>query len=263
MPETTRKHPLIIGHRGDCSNAPENTMAAFRMALDKGADGIEFDVQLSRDGVPVVIHDHGLGRTALRPEMIAELMAKELGNIDVGSWFNRKFPAKAQDAFAGETIPTLAEVLGLTGLPGKTIYIELKCRDRDCSPLAAAVCEMIRDSPMLRQMIVKSFNLAVIPTVRHLLSDVQTAALFEPSIMLALRRRKYIIDCARKVGAHQISLHYSLATPKLTTLAVEAKMPVTIWTAADPKWIERCRERNIAAIITNDPQTLLAARNRV
>ena len=100
------KSPLIIGHRGASAHAPENTLAAFRVALDAGADGVEFDVQLSKDGVPVVIHDDTLERTGLRVGSVSDLTAKKLGKIDVGSWFNKKFPKRVKPEFAKETIPT-------------------------------------------------------------------------------------------------------------------------------------------------------------
>jgi glycerophosphoryl diester phosphodiesterase len=253
--------PLIIGHRGASAFGPENTLAAFQMAIDVGAEGIEFDVRLAADGVPVVIHDATLRRTGLAPGKIADLSSDDLAKVDVGSWFNARFPKKAHPEFAIETVPTLARVLtmrkGFRGL----VYIELKCGDRDFAALSRAVCDVIRSSPLLTHIIVKSFKLAVIPEVRHYLPRVQTAALFAPQIMDFLRRRKHIIAIAHEFGAHQISLHHSLATRKLVSLAAEAKMPVTIWTADDPKWIERCRKLGIKALITNDPARLITARS--
>ena len=182
--------------------------------------------------------------------------------IDVGSWFNTKFPSKAVAAHSNETVPTLEQVLKLYESTTGPIYIELKCDDSNYKLLASAVCDTIRDSPMLPRMIVKSFKLAAIPAVGHLLPEVQTAALFEPSIMTILRKRKYIIAMAREFAAHQISLHYTLATPKLTALAADAQMPVTIWTVDNPRWIARCRERGIGSLITNDPTKMLAEHDR-
>src|SRR6185369_3234163 len=98
--------PLIIGHRGASAVAPENTMAAFREAIAAGADGIEFDVRLTRDRVPVVIHDSTLHRTAALPQRIAELSLSDLKSVDVGSWFARKKNLPL-GAFANETIPSL------------------------------------------------------------------------------------------------------------------------------------------------------------
>ncbi len=250
--------PLIIAHRGDSSHAPENTLAAFRLALEKGADGVEFDVQLSKDGVPVIIHDYDLKRTAGRRESVAGLTAKQLGRIDVGSWFTKK--KRINEDLSSQTVPTLVEVLNVLADCRGPIYIELKCRDDSYEALAKAVCNVIRDSPQLSQMIVKSFRLAAIPVVRHALSDVKTAALFEPEIMKFVRRKRHIIALAREFGADQISLHHSLATPKLTTLATEAQMPVTIWTTDNPAWLSRCEKRNITALITNDPTRQLIAR---
>lgn len=259
--ETEIDNPLIVGHRGASAHAPENTLAAFQMALDVGADGVEFDVQLAKDGVPVVIHDDNLKRTGLRDERVVDLTSKQLGKIDVGSWFNAKYPKRARPEFASETVPTLARVLKLLKSSDGPIYIELKCENTNFKPLAAAVCDLIRSSPILPRMIVKSFRLAAIPEVRCLLPGVQTAALFEPSIMTILRRRKHIIAIAREFGAHQISLHRSLATAKLTALAAQAQMPVTVWTADNPKWIARCQKRGIGALITNDPASQISARN--
>ncbi len=253
--------PLIIGHRGASAHAPENTLAAFRLAVDAGADGVEFDVQLAKHGVPVFIHDATLERTGLRPERVADLTSEQLSKIDIGSWFNKKFPKRANVDFSGETIPTLVQVLDLLKDTDGTIYIELKCGDADYELLSKAVCDVIRDSHLLPQIIVKSFKLAAIPIVRFYLPEVQTAALFEPTIMDFLRRRKHILAIAREFGAHQISLHHSLITPKLVGLAAESCMPVTIWTADDPKWVGRCRKLGIRSLITNDPPRLIAARN--
>lgn len=244
--------PLIIGHRGASAHAPENTLAAFRMAVDAGADGIEFDVQLSRDGVPVVIHDATLLRTCGRPSAVADVTAAELSTVDAGSWFGPEF--------RGEHVPTLAEVLEICG-GLQRIYVELKVNVPDYAPLAAAVCDVIRDSPDLPRMIVKSFRLGAIPLVRQSLPEVQTAALFEPTIRDYLRRRRYMLDLAREFGAQQMSIHHSLVTRKLTRLAAEAEMPVTIWTADDPKWVRRAERMGIAAVITNDPKRMIMSRS--
>src|SRR6185312_12061571 len=95
---------------GASALAPENTLAAFATALRDGADGIEFDVRLSSDGVPVVIHDATLGRTAMIKTAVSALTAAELCTVEVGSWFNRKFSHLARPEFAREPVPTLAQV---------------------------------------------------------------------------------------------------------------------------------------------------------
>lgn len=232
------------------------------MALDAGADGVEFDVRLARDDVPVVIHDTILTRTGRRPDRVADLSSQQLGKIDVGSWFGSKFPKRAQADFAKETVPTLAAVLSLLTPSSGLIYIELKCDQTNYQALAKAVCDIVGRMPLLPRVIIKSFKLAAIPEVRHHLPTVQTAALFAPQIMDFLRRRRYVLAIAREFGADQISLHRSLASPKLVSLANEANMPVTVWTADHHKWITRCQKLGIGAVITNDPSNLLAERDK-
>src|SRR5947209_11431709 len=123
--------PLIIGHRGAAAIAPENTLVSFTRAFADGADGIDFDVRLTRDHIPVVIHDATLRRTAARTGFIAALTAAELAATDVGSWFNRRFPARARAEHAGASVPTLAQVLELAQPRGGLLYVELKCEPGD------------------------------------------------------------------------------------------------------------------------------------
>jgi len=245
--------PLIIAHRGDSRNAPENTMAAFRAAIECGADGVELDVQLASDDVPVVIHDYDLRRTGGVNKRVAETPSKELTATDVGSWFDSKF--------ADETVPTLEQVLTLYEQTNGPIFVELKCESGDFKPLVAAVARELKHYPALNRVIVKSFRLGAIAEIKFHLPEVKTAALFEPSIMTILRRRKYIIPMAREFNADGISLHTSLASANLVADATAISIPVTIWTADNARWVERCRARKIDNLITNDPARLLAARN--
>src|SRR5436305_14482245 len=100
--------PLIIGHRGAAAVAPENTLVSFARAYRDGADGIEFDVRLARDRVPVVIHDATLRRTGAHTGCVAALSAAELAATALGSCFNRRFPALARAEFMPAGVPTLA-----------------------------------------------------------------------------------------------------------------------------------------------------------
>src|SRR5512143_199880 len=97
------RRPLILAHRGASRRAPENTMAAFRLAAELGADGVELDVQLSKDGEVVVMHDSRVDRTTDGHGRIRDLPLAELRALDAGGWYAPEF--------AGERIPTLAEVL--------------------------------------------------------------------------------------------------------------------------------------------------------
>jgi glycerophosphoryl diester phosphodiesterase len=252
------KLPLIVAHRGASAHAPENTLAAFELAAAGGAEGIEFDVRLTRDREAVVTHDVDLKRTGLSEGLVSGMTAAELAEIDVGTWFNKKHPAKSNPVFVKERVVSLAAALERLKDFSGLIYIELKCEEPGARELCEAVCRVIPDSRALPQIIVKSFELSAIPILRELCPEVQTAALFGAKLMNALRKNARIIRTAQAVDAHQISVHYSLATRRLVSRANEAGFPVTIWTADSPRWVERGARLGLKAIITNDPTRLLA-----
>lgn len=255
--------PLIIAHRGASAHAPENTFAAFRRAIDAGADGIELDVRLARDGVAVVFHDSSLKRIAGRKGKTSHFTSKELGSLDAGSWFNRHFPKFADPEFEKEGVPTLAKALQfLSGFKG-LVYIELKCKAGDVEPLSLAVCDVVRKSSLLPQIVVKSFRLEALPCVKQACPDVRTAALFAPKIKNIIRKDKHLLRLAVEAGADEISLHYSLATRKLMRKAARHDLRVTIWTTDSPRWVRRGLKLGLNAIITNDPARLLAKRQEL
>lgn len=255
--------PLIIAHRGASALAPENTFAAFQRAIDDGADGIELDVRLAKDGVAVVFHDSTLNRTARKEGRLANFTSLELRKLDVGSWFNRQTPKLADPAFKKEVVPSLAETLTFLKDFRGLIYIELKCKDADAERLSRAVCDAICGSPLLKQIIVKSFKLQVIPHIKALCPSVRTAALFAPKIMNILRKEKHLVNIANEIGADEISLHFTLATSKLMKKAEKQNLRVAIWTADSPRWIKRALKLGLNAIITNDPARLLAKRREL
>lgn len=254
--------PLIIGHRGASASAPENTMAAFQKAIEAGADGIEFDVRLSRDAVPVVIHDDTLRRTASRPERVADLPADELRTVNVGSWFStaRGF---TNDCYRAETIPTLEKLLNDFSSNNALLYLELKCEPRDVSKLAAVTCNLLADNPARHRVIVECFDLSAIEEVKRLDPHIKTAALFEPNLrnpgsLLSGRR---LVERAKTAGADQMALHYRLAHRKTVEAARESGLNVVVWTVDDPIWLTRARDYGIDALITNDPASLVSQRN--
>ncbi len=253
--------PLIVGHRGASVSAPENTIAAFRAAIDAGAEGIEFDVRLARDGVPVVFHDSTLSRIAGIKTPVAKLTSAELSRVDAGSWFDRA--SGNGPKFSKETISTLAEVLEFLGSFDGRIFVELKCGENDVEHLTAAVCGVIAGSHLRDQLIVKSFRLEAIPRIRALCPGIRTAALFAPKIMTLLRKEKHLVKLAYELGADELSIHTSLATRKLMEKAGKRGLPVNVWTADNPRWAKRGIRLGLKSIITNDPGSLLARRTEL
>lgn len=254
--------PLILGHRGASALAPENTLAAFRRAMDDGADGIEFDVRLSRDGVPVVIHDASLKRTALVDRCVSDMTAAELREIDVAASF---VAGTGSEFFAGERLSTLEQVLTLFQTNAGALYPELKCEAHEAKDLAAAVVEVIRRAQMNSRVVIESFNLRAIAEVKTLDSELKTAALFEPKLSrpLSLIRRLQMIEIAVESGADEIALHHSLASGRVIEHAKAGKLEVVVWTVDELRWVEHARARGIKALIANNPAPMVARRNEL
>ncbi|WP_186725544.1 glycerophosphodiester phosphodiesterase family protein [Planomicrobium sp. CPCC 101110] len=116
---------LIIAHRGASVQAPEHTMAAYRLAKELEADYLEVDVQMSKDEVLVSIHDLTVDRTTDGSGVVADMMLSELKQLDAGSWFNRKYPDMAKEEYVGQKIPTLQEIIEEFG-ESVNYYIETK-----------------------------------------------------------------------------------------------------------------------------------------
>lgn len=252
--------PLIIGHRGASGDAPENTLAAFAQAMKDGADGVEFDVRLARDGVPVVIHDATLIRTARRDGAVAAHSSAELREMDAGTWFNLKFPSRARESFAREWVPTLAEALELVGARARAIYVELKIEEGDDhQALTAAVVREIRARNLGARAIVESFTHDAIAGVKRIAPEVRTAALFERSLSRPILSGRRLIERALAAGADEIALHRSLVRRRLVEAARQRGMRSLVWTADDPLWVQRALAYKLCAVITNQPGRLRAA----
>ena len=252
--------PLILGHRGNSVLAPENTLAAFSQALADGADGIEFDVRLSSDGVAVVIHDGTLKRTGLVDKAVSSMTAAELQTIDVGRWFKS---TRTPKTFAGEQLPLLEQVFPLFTETPALLYIEMKPDAEQAASLASEVVRLSRDSGMVERVVVESFDLNAVAEVKKCDVGIRTAALFEPKLskpVSSLRRLK-MIDAAIAVNADEIALHHSLAGPRVVEKAKQAGLDVVVWTVDDRGWIARAQTLGIKALIANDPATMLSYRN--
>lgn len=251
--------PLIIGHRGASAVAPENTLAAFSRALEAGANGIEFDVRLSRDRVPVVIHDATLKRTAHLDRLVEELDASELQQCDVSSWFG---PVQRENKNAG-TVPMLAQVFELFQQTDALLYLEMKSDAADATALVEAVVNEIHKAQIAERVVVSSFDLKAVALVKKIDSAISTAALFEPKLSrpLSTIRRLKMIDLAVEHRANEVALHHSLCSARVVHKAEEFGLPVVVWTVDDVKWINQGQRLGLKALITNNPAAMIRRAN--
>ena len=240
--------PLNIGHRGAAGEAPENTLAAFEIALEQGADGIECDVRLSSDGIPVVIHDARLDRTTNGSGLVSEHAVTTLRRLDAGSWFNRANPDKAQRSFAGSRVPLLREVLAWVRQRGCRIFVEIKAGSDTCPGFEAEVLDTIHQEGTAQLATVVSFDYAAIRRL-HLL---------DPTIALGvtLDRPVRAVHLAKLVKARDVVPHWALATRRFVRRAHREGLGVICWTVNEPERMRRKILEGVDGIVTDYPGRL-------
>lgn len=236
---------------------------AFRRALADGADGVECDVRLAKDNIPVVFHDANLKRTAFQDEKVSQLTSGELAKADVGTWFNLRHRFQARRDYAGETVPTLAQLFELLRETDKVVYVELKCENGVLQRFARATVELIHDFNFYNRVVVKSFEHECLAEIKRLSPQIRISALFRPHPLRVLHPKRGVIKPALQIAADEISLHYTLATGRALRKAHDANLRTVIWTADHPAWVKRALKLGIYGIITNNPARLLARREEI
>jgi glycerophosphoryl diester phosphodiesterase len=233
----------LIAHRGASHDAPENTLAAFRLAWETGADGIEGDFRLSRDGEIVCHHDATTGRTAGVSLTVADTTLARLRELDVGARYGA--------GWRGERIPTLREVIA-TVPPGKKLYIELKSGPEILPPLAAILAGADLD---LRQLVILAFSEEVITAAREQLPRVKALWLDDtrtPAIESVLRTLERTGACGLSCRAR------SAIDAQFIRALHDAGREVHIWTVDAPRTAARFAALGAASVTTNRPGWLRA-----
>jgi glycerophosphoryl diester phosphodiesterase len=231
----------VVAHRGASGHAPENTLAAFRRAVELGAAFIETDLQISRDAHIVVIHDDRLDRTTTGRGPVREHTLAELRELDAGSWYDSQF--------AGERIPTLEEVLELSGQSDIVLYLEIK----PGAPwgVEQAVVGALRSAGETTRAVVLSFEAATLATVRRLEPTLMTGYLYD-------RRQPDAVQRALELGARQLAPRGDLVTPELVAEARRNGLQVVTWTINRPEHMRAFAAVGVDGIMTDYPDRLIA-----
>ncbi|REK77490.1 glycerophosphodiester phosphodiesterase [Paenibacillus paeoniae] len=223
-----------VAHRGWSGRAPENTMAAFRMAFEApDVDWIELDVQLSRDAVPVVIHDYKLRRTTNGRGEVRDWTAAELASLDAGGWFSPEFK--------GESIPTLDDVLRESAGRVK-LNIELKTDGIRYPHIAEKVLESIYEHGKMDDVVLTSFHLGTLQRLRKLSDGVRIGLILDGW-------RNTLLHELRELKSDFLSIGYAKLNPARMALLNEAGIQTMAWTVNDKR-----NMRNVAAL---DPDLLI------
>jgi glycerophosphoryl diester phosphodiesterase len=233
--ETASSFPSQLSlqaHRGAAGLAPENTLAAFRMAIELGADAAELDLQTTKDGVVVVVHDDTVDRTTDGHGRIGDLTLADIKRLDAGV----KFGA----AFRGERVPTLRELIDLIKASGNhrfRLNLEIKFaegREGQPADLEDRVLAVLSETGFLDRVITQSFHHASAAKMKRLAPRI-------PAGLLVGQRRQPAdpVAAVRQHGVDYYAPHYSLVTPDLLRTLHQAGIPVVAWTVNDPSDMRR------------------------
>lgn len=244
------KLPWVVGHRGAMGHAPENTMISFDQALGLGADMLEFDVRLTKDGVPVVVHDANLDRTSNRSFNVADLSVADITQLDAGSWFDLRF--------IGEKIPTLKDLLKWakakkTRAKGKLAYfVELKVDGDEGrrEQLIKAVVKELKAAGVLNRSVIISFDEPTLALARKISPTTATGFLYSDFLYDAL-------DRAKGLKTNHILPRKDRVTGDLVNEAHAASMAVVAWTADRLDEFRKLVIWGVDAIATNYPDRLI------
>ena len=234
--------PFFWAHRGASHWAPENTMTAFSMAVASDADGLELDIHLSRDGVPVVIHDETLDRTTDGCGAVAEMTLQHLQRLDAGSWFAPEF--------AGEPIPALDQVLKVFG---GQLRLNLELKDFRAG---MAVLELLCQYPAA-DIVVSSFNYDLLQRLRSEAESLPLAVLFESG------NWRRAVKLATELSARSFHPAANLVNRPMVAACARAGFPVHVWTVDHGVVAKSLVRAGVSGFFANDPATLKAAFGRL
>ena len=237
----------IFAHRGASKLAPENTMAAFELAYELGAEGIETDVHLTKDHVPVLIHDEHIKRTTNGVGYIKDYTFEQLKQFDAGSWFSNEF--------AGEKIIALEDFLKWSKSKPLQLNIELKNNKIDYKNLESIVYEMMEHYQLLDRTILSTFNASSIKRLKKFNNQIEVA-------YLTSKRNRNLVRHATELGANTLHIKYRLLKSLLIEQARQEDMTVRVYTINKLAHMSHCFTQGCDGIITDLPDQALELRKQ-
>jgi glycerophosphoryl diester phosphodiesterase len=246
--------PQLVAHRGASAAAPENTVAAFRAAWREGADAIENDWRLTRDGHPVCLHDTRVDRTTDGKGAAAELTFEQVRALDAGRWKGERW--------AGEKVPTLGEMLAAVP-PGKRTFLDVKAGPEIVPALAA---EIEAASIPAERVAIIAFDSRVIAAAKKALPRIKAYWLyaFERTGGKWSATADELIEQLRASGADGLDVGLTADTAAVVNAELAGKLAAAglellVWTIDDPALARKARDLGARAITTNTPAALRAA----
>jgi glycerophosphoryl diester phosphodiesterase len=239
-----RSQPRVIAHRGSSAHAPENTLAAFTLAAGQGADAIELDVDLTRDGHVVVMHDAAIDRTTDGRGRVADLTLDEIRRVDAGAW---------KDAvFAGERVPLLEEVFEAVG-QRVLINVEIKGMSPRGTGLEAKMAALIEKHGLIDRVIISSFNPFALRRVKRANPHLACGLLYAPGLPIFLRDA-WLAPLIPGLNAHHP--HHSQVNQAVVGQFHARGLAVNVWTVNQTGIARAMIQAGVDGLIGDDPVLL-------
>ncbi|WP_392486787.1 glycerophosphodiester phosphodiesterase [Haloimpatiens sp. FM7315] len=228
----------VQAHRGASGYAPENTIAAFKKAIEMGADGIELDVHLSKDNELIVMHDEMINRTTNEKGLIKDFTLAELKKLDAGSWFGVKFK--------NERIPTLEEVLILVKTTPLFLNIEIKAGYRMYKGIEEKVLALLEKHNMINRSIISSFDHYSLVKIKQLNPKIKTGMLYSASLFEPWQY-------AKSIKSDALHPYYITLNKDFILNAYINGLAINTYTVNDEDVMTKLSRGRVSGIITNYP----------
>jgi glycerophosphoryl diester phosphodiesterase len=245
-----RRNVWVVAHRGASWYAPENTMAAFRKAVELGAQFIETDLQATRDAGIVALHDPTLDRTTNGHGPVYAHTFEEVRQLDAGSWYR----GRAGASFVGERVPSIQEILRFGAQHDINLYLEIKTHKTWGTE--NAIVAALHESGEAERVVMLSFDPNMLEAVHRLDGTVMTGLLCD-------QPGGDLVERALRIGARQLAPRGDLVTPDLVEKAHESDLPVVAWTINEPKRMRRLIAAGVDGIMSDYPDRLVQALKEV
>ena len=239
---------LVFAHRGASAYAPMNTLPAYELAAEQGADGIELDVHRSKDGHAVIVHDFTVDHTTNGSGRVDAMTLAELKALDAGAWFGEKF--------AGTRIPTLDEVFQAVG---QRVYVnvEIKSESAETDGVEQVVADVIAKFHMQARVIVSSFNPLALHRFRQIMPDVAIGILYTFDNVMPFNVFSLLLEMKVYPEAHHP--YHEMIDSQMIQSAHSSDKRINTWTVNDPARAVELRDLGVDAIITDKPDVMLKA----
>lgn len=233
----------VIAHRGASKKAPQNTIPAFQLAIQEGADGFENDVHLTKDGFIVVCHNYSIDETSNGTGLIIDYTLDELRRFDFGAYFSEEF--------AGTKIPTLDEFLDLCG-GLDVINIEIKTPQQKGSEIVRKTIERVKEFGLFENLIISCFNKEILLECKQIDAKVKTGILYSTECPYEELYEDYV-GFAKSIGADAIHPLAMFVDDEYIENCHNAGLMVNPWTVDKDYAIARLNEWGADGVITNYP----------